>query len=149
MTAAARSELYPDVLSIPASPYAPQTSEDSQLPVERVQGPAPPDGDAAPDSGLADLYLSRQSSRQASERWQAIQTRFVDDPRRSVAEAHRLVGQLMSEIAAAFAAESAELERQWSTGAAVSTEDLRLSLQRYRAFFSRLLLSVPSSSPQR
>jgi hypothetical protein len=32
-----------------------------------------------------------------------------------------------------------KLEDQWSSGGDVSTEDLRLTLQRYRSFFERLL----------
>jgi hypothetical protein len=31
------------------------------------------------------------------------------------------------------------MEKQWSRGDENSTEDLRLALQQYRAFFSRLL----------
>ncbi len=38
-----------------------------------------------------------------------------------------------------FAAERAQLEGQWERGENVSTEDLRLSLRRYRSFFGRLL----------
>jgi hypothetical protein len=38
-----------------------------------------------------------------------------------------------------FAAERANLEKQWSRGEEVSTEDLRVCLQRYREFFDRLV----------
>jgi hypothetical protein len=31
------------------------------------------------------------------------------------------------------------LEKRWGQGDSVSTEDLRLALQRYRSFFDRLL----------
>jgi hypothetical protein len=37
------------------------------------------------------------------------------------------------------AGERAQLEQQWDRGDNVSTEDLRVALQRYRSFFSRLL----------
>lgn len=87
-------------------------------------------------------YLPEQTSSQASERWQRIQSEFVDDPRRSVTQAHELVGELTQRIVDAFANERSELERQWSKGDSVSTEDMRICLQRYRAFFSRLLPSV-------
>jgi len=87
-------------------------------------------------------YLPEQTSGPANERWQRIQSTFVDDPRKSVTEAHQLVGELTQRIVDAFAQERDALERQWSKGADVSTEDLRVSLQRYRAFFSRLLPSV-------
>jgi hypothetical protein len=87
-------------------------------------------------------YLPEQDSGPANERWQRIQTAFVDDPRKSVTEAHQLVGELTQRIVDAFAHERDELEKQWSEGSDVSTEDLRVSLQRYRAFFSRLLPSM-------
>jgi hypothetical protein len=87
-------------------------------------------------------YLPDQASGPANARWQRIQAAFVDDPRKSVTEAHQLVGELTQHIVDAFAKERDDLERQWSNGADVSTEDLRVSLTRYRAFFSRLLPSM-------
>jgi hypothetical protein len=94
-------------------------------------------------------YLPEQASGPANQRWQRIQAAFVDDPRKSVTEAHELVGELTQQIVDAFAQERDELERQWSKGADVSTEDLRVSLQRYRAFFSRLLPSMEQLSAQK
>jgi hypothetical protein len=38
-----------------------------------------------------------------------------------------------------FAEEHSKLEGQWGRGNDVSTEDLRVSLRRYRSFFDRLL----------
>jgi len=87
-------------------------------------------------------YLEEQSANQAGERWRQVQAAFVDDPRKAVTQAHELVGELTQRIVDAFARERAELERQWSSGDNVSTEDLRVCLKRYRAFFSRLLPSV-------
>jgi hypothetical protein len=37
-----------------------------------------------------------------------------------------------------FAQTRSDLEKQWGSGSDVSTEDLRLALQRYRSFFDRL-----------
>ena len=45
----------------------------------------------------------------------------------------------MKTLAESFAEERARLEHQWDRGEDVSTEDLRVALQRYREFFSRLL----------
>ena len=45
----------------------------------------------------------------------------------------------MQTLATSFAAERAAPERQWDLGTDVTTEDLRLTLQRYRAFVDRLL----------
>jgi hypothetical protein len=96
------------------------------------------------DESRADTtpYLNDQASSQANERWRRVQAEFVDDPRKSVAEAHELVGDLMQRIVDSFAQERKQLEGQWSKGDSVSTEDLRVCLQRYRSFFSRLLPSV-------
>lgn len=72
-------------------------------------------------------------------RWQEIQADFVDDPRQAVEQGDALVAELMQRLAETFAKERAGLERQWDSGDEVSTEDLRLALQRYRSFFGRLL----------
>jgi hypothetical protein len=72
-------------------------------------------------------------------RWDDIQTGFVDEPREAVAEADGLVAEVMQELADTFARERSQLETQWDRGEAVSTEELRVALQRYRSFFNRLL----------
>ena len=73
------------------------------------------------------------------DRWIAIQSAFIDEPRRSVAEADRLVGDVTDRIVRSFEDERARLEEVWESGEDITTEDLRLTLQRYRAFFDRLL----------
>lgn len=72
-------------------------------------------------------------------RWKAIQTAFVDEPRDAVHQADTLVASAMKRLAEVFADERAKLEQQWDRGDNVSTEDLRVALQRYRTFFERLL----------
>ncbi|PWU10111.1 MAG: hypothetical protein C5B51_05110 [Terriglobia bacterium] len=72
-------------------------------------------------------------------RWDRVQTSFVDEPRKAVKEADELVASAMKRIAESFAEARGALERQWDRGDEVSTEDLRLALQKYRAFFQRLL----------
>jgi hypothetical protein len=71
--------------------------------------------------------------------WSKVQTGFVDDPRQTVAEADKLVASVMQRLAEGFANERSGLEKQWDRGDSVSTEDLRVALQRYRSFFDRLL----------
>ena len=73
------------------------------------------------------------------ERWKEIQTRFVDEPRGAVEDADGLVANLMQQLAEGFAKERERLEAQWGRGEDISTEDLRVALQRYRTFFQRLL----------
>lgn len=72
-------------------------------------------------------------------RWSNIQTGFVDEPRKAVEDADNLVASLMKKLAEGFANERAGLEKQWDRGDSISTEDLRVALQRYRSFFDRLL----------
>jgi len=71
--------------------------------------------------------------------WSRIQAGFVDEPRQAVEQADGLVASTMKRLAEVFAKERANLEQQWDHGDNVSTEDLRLALQRYRSFFQRLL----------
>lgn len=72
-------------------------------------------------------------------RWKEIQTNFVDEPRKAVEQADGLVASAMKRLAEVFADERSNLEKQWDRGDDVSTEDLRVALQRYRSFFDRLL----------
>ena len=72
-------------------------------------------------------------------RWTDIQTGFVDEPRRAVEQADALVAEVIKRLADSFAEERSKLEGQWGRGDDVSTEDLRVSLRRYRSFFDRLL----------
>ena len=72
-------------------------------------------------------------------RWSNVQTGFVDEPRRTVEDADKLVASVMERLAEGFANERSGLEKQWDQGDHVSTEDLRVALQRYRSFFDRLL----------
>jgi len=72
-------------------------------------------------------------------RWKEIQIAFVDEPRKAVEQADGLVASAMKRLAEVFAEERSGLEQQWDRGDSVSTEDLRVALQRYRTFFDRLL----------
>jgi hypothetical protein len=83
--------------------------------------------------------LPHDQSTEFQGRWESIQVTFVDDPRDAVENADALVAELMQQLADGFARERERLEGQWSRGEDVSTEDLRVVLQRYRSFFRRLL----------
>ena len=72
-------------------------------------------------------------------RWEAVQTGFVDEPRKAVQEADALVALVMKRLSEVFTNERSSLERQWGEGDEISTEDLRVALRRYRSFFERLL----------
>jgi hypothetical protein len=76
--------------------------------------------------------ITEEERRHLHEKWHAIQTSVNDEPRRSVEEQIERLGEL-------FRQARDDLESTWSRGEDVSTEALRLTLQRYRAFFERLL----------
>lgn len=89
--------------------------------------------------------LRNEASRHLEElrpRWNNIQTSFVDEPRQAVYDADKLVTSAITQITEALHDECRAMQKQWADGADVSTEDLRLSLQKYRTFFNRLM-SMP------
>jgi hypothetical protein len=90
-------------------------------------------------TGTAGHWAGITNADDLRQRWEAIQTGFVDEPRRAVEQADALVAQVIQELARSFADERQRLEAQWSRGDQVGTEDLRVALQRYRSFFQDLL----------
>ena len=85
------------------------------------------------------VLFDEDEGRHFRTRWTDIQAGFVDAPRAAVERADALVTETMKRMADMFAAERANLEAQWDRGKDVTTEDLRVALRRYRAFFDRLL----------
>ncbi|MBW4722222.1 hypothetical protein [Saccharothrix obliqua] len=71
--------------------------------------------------------------------WRTLQTDFVDDPKGAVRRADELVAEVVQSLATTFAEHKRSLEEQWHEGGQADTEELRLALRRYRAFFDRLL----------
>lgn len=98
-------------------------------------GASPPADTSGSDAPLVPVDMSATFQ----QRWEVIQTRFVDEPRGAVEDADGLVANLMQQLAEGFAKERERLEAQWDRGEDISTEDLRVALQRYRSFFQRLL----------
>jgi len=73
-------------------------------------------------------------------RWNSIQVEFVDEPHTSVEQADALVAETMEMIARMLSEKQATLKELWVDHEDISTEDLRIALQRYRSFFNRLLI---------
>jgi hypothetical protein len=110
---------------------------------------------------VAKLHLHELGNKERAAyltRWQAIQARFVDDPRRTVAEADSLVGDVMSargypmddfeQRAADISVEYPDVVTHYRAAHDValrgdasphSTEDRRQALLHYRALFAHLL----------
>jgi hypothetical protein len=91
------------------------------------------------DHGEREPLFGGEDADRYRARWSDVQAAFVDEPRRAVEDADALVAELMQQLAETFSAERAALERQWDRDGDVSTEDLRVGMQRYRSFFDRLL----------
>ena len=110
----------------------------------RTTGPQPPQSkpfDEGPqsDEGEGTPLLSTQEAEDLKGQWYAIQGSFVDEPRKAVEQADNLVAVAMKRLAEMFADERSQLEGQWDRQGSVSTEELRVAMQRYRSFFNRLL----------
>jgi len=109
-------------------------------PAEPARPEAADTAGAAGTGGEQQAQLLEPGDRESmTARWRDVQADFVDHPRQAMQDADALVAGLMQQLAKTFADERSQLEAQWSRGDDVSTEDLRVSLQRYRAFFERLL----------
>jgi hypothetical protein len=97
-----------------------------------------PDDDRMAAPAADEPLVAEESVVDYRARWEVIQQGFVDDPRKAVTEADSLVEDVLRNLADSFDRQHQGLEQQWS-GGEPSTEDLRSALQRYRAFFQRLL----------
>jgi hypothetical protein len=93
---------------------------------------------AKEDAKLAALF-THDTATDFRSRWDTVQRGFVDDPQEAVHAADELVVQVIKTLAETFANQRSELERGLDGTEASTTENLRISLRRYRSFFERLL----------
>jgi hypothetical protein len=123
----------------------------TDTPAPRYETPAPDYDPPAPVPRVEDTgreytpsHSAAEASTETTERvgllndpvglraqWQEVQGTFVDDPRRAVEEASVLVNRTLQEIH--------ENITRGQVSDPTSTEELRVSFQRYREFFQRLL----------
>lgn len=92
----------------------------------------------ASDDGERAALVTRDRAESYGARWDSVKGEFVDEPRRAVADADALVGELLDELQELFKQQRTQIE-QGLDADETSTEDLRLALRRYRSFFDRLL----------
>lgn len=71
------------------------------------------------------------------DRWGAIQSGFIDDPRRAVESASALVLEIWDEIGRAMTDEREGIDDRWTTES--STDDFRGAMQNYRTLYTRFL----------
>ncbi len=88
--------------------------------------------------GAVALFTDDEVDQYRTE-WRGLQSDFVDSPRDAVQHADQLVAQVIQSLATTFADHKKSLEGQWSKGEQVETEELRVALRQYRAFFDKLL----------
>jgi hypothetical protein len=128
-----------DVTEPGAKPAAEPSADRAESAADPAAESSADRAESARDDGDEARLLADDEGAELGRRWEAIQVTFVDDPRRAVEDADGLVAHVMQQLADGFARERETLEGQWSRGEDVSTEDLRVALQRYRSFFQRLL----------
>jgi hypothetical protein len=130
-------------------PMAAEDDKDTRGRMPDPAGPLPaenPQGDAdrsmtfsVPDAEPESIPGSPAASATAREspRWHEIQVMFVDDPRSAVETAAGLVDDSSQAVVAFVKEQQYSLRAAWR-GEDAGTEELRVALQRYRAFGTRL-----------
>jgi hypothetical protein len=109
---------------------------------ENVEKPVEKIGEQ-PEHHSAGTLLPENVVQDLRSHWSNVQSGFVDEPQTAVRQADELVAIAMKRLAEGFTEQRNTLERQWRGGKDASTEDLRIALRRYRAFFERLL-AIPA-----
>lgn len=109
---------------------------DSPADTTRAQETAPEPTSASPSTkatadGRAESVGLLNNPAELRNEWQQVQSTFVDDPQKAVHEASSLVERTLREIQ--------ENVSRGNISDPTSTEELRVSFQRYREFFQRLL----------
>ena len=105
---------------------------------ETPAGMAPDDLERPADEELPPLFAPEAAGSFRS-RWDAVQIGFVDDPAKAVRDADELVAAVLKSLADSFAAERSRFDQEKAQAGEALTENHRVALRRYRAFFQRLL----------
>ena len=130
---------------IPEDPSFSGSEETAAAPADTARpladGPRPsadplgPPADANPPAETARVPAGPPVDTAAGDRWSEIQAAFVDDPRQSVTEAAGMVDDAISAFIDAARERQTLLASSWQDQGA-GTEELRIALQDYRAFWS-------------
>src|SRR5437762_4422519 len=68
------------------------------------------------EANISTPLFSESDIGDLRSRWSNVQAGFVDEPRRAVEEADKLVAAVMKRLAEGFANERSGLEKQWDRG---------------------------------
>ena len=91
------------------------------------------------EESLPEKWLGSAEIDELQSRWNLIQKAFVDEPHTSVEQAKALVAEATDKVERKLSELQSSLNESIDGHKEISTEDLRISLQRYRSFFNRLL----------
>ena len=123
-----------------AAAGTPRAARGDEAPEEADgQSQTPAARPTAPESERLEPLFPHDAADRYRKRWAEVQSGFVDDPRRAVADGDELVAEVMKSLAESFAHERGRLEEELTRTGEASTETLRVGLRRYRSFFERLL----------
>jgi hypothetical protein len=119
------------------------SQEDERLVHRQVRG----DPEHAPDDEVTDYEAARDQPAAAATTtthasaaggdWPAIQSMFVDDPRRAVEQAADATAAALDQLLEAARSHEQVLRQQWQGGGS-GTEELRTALRGYREFAGRI-----------
>jgi hypothetical protein len=132
---------------VPADATVPDPVPAAATAAEPVPGPGGPKH-AAADSGadrpgmpvnseVPDGAPMAGNAEQLHERWAAIQSTFVDDPRGSVTSAADLVTEVIATVVASAKERESGLRGEWDRDG-VDTEGLRNALRSYRSLLDQI-----------
>jgi hypothetical protein len=136
------SQASPDQDPLPGEP---EMEPAQGLVDDAAVGEAPDTGARTADAGRGDFAPRGDEPFVAAEathyqdRWYEIQTGFVDEPGHAVQSAGELLTELIDDLNRRLTTELESLDARRSGSDDVSTEDLRVTFQRYRSFFDRLM----------
>jgi hypothetical protein len=128
----------PEATTAPVAPTHDRTAPaamDTNGSTARSGATVPSQGE---DEEGRERLVSADRAESYGSRWDAVKGEFVDEPRKAVADADALVGELLDELQTLFTEQRQGIERNLDADE-TSTEDMRLALRRYRSFFDRLL----------
>jgi len=109
----------------PPSPVVEKEMEPMNIPAENATRPQEAGSALFPAGEAQELRRS----------WDMIQASFVDEPAKAVEDAERLIKGAVERLTQALS----NARHGQASGAAPSTEDLRLTLKSYKALLGRLL----------
>ena len=133
------AEPQPSPADEPETESAQAAEDDTDVDGDRFDTEPRSAGDATGDvaSGVDEPLLADATGYQ--DRWYEIQTGFVDEPNRAVQSAGELLTEVVDDLTRRLSTELQTFDARQGAGDGVSTEDLRVTFQRYRTFFDRLL----------